>query len=725
MNWTNEPATESQLGRLKGLGYEPDHPLTQGEAQQILQDLEGPQSGGGGAATGTAAAAPQPPHEIIIRRRSIEAHGKEVEVFTMSMGSETMELVPLLNWGQLDIHKWRVRGKLPGTPPGLEITHESVRVAGETVSIKDPDGCAKLERVFNEWLALERGTLQEARKKAQAKPVAAARESAPQAEQPIRFEVEVDKRGQVHVKSVQGKEVIAAIGLNVAGFNSLFSQGLMRKPHKLQVGALHDWVEIDGEMYSFEKGRDDSGKLQNALNQHYLPLAALGMGKDVVISVNAASPTGFDIQFPTSLAGVRENRKRHLNEEALDLLQEPTKCGLLREGLVIKLAPPTLIFKRKTPDGGERYLDQGPADTVNYTSEEGETTFIDLSKPVNYLHLSAAELTAVFNHPAINRSGKTNMAANAGAPQPKPPPVESPAPVPVPPQQPVTIAVPPAVTPVTPPPPPVAPPPQPAHGLPFEIHAPDSAPQPVRPPPPPPKAQPKESEPKAQPTQEQVHAGMSPAAGPEQPKLAPNAWLKDVLGRAPIRHDWFACLVYGAIAEHLGNSEQGRFGLSACWSIALGETADIAEPEFKGIFLTEKGGFGFVNHGELVRFNKGVVFVGTQETGIEGIEVSLVAVGMDGNLRIVFIVNELSASKFGVPEPAFKQELGRLVASGALVMSVAEVLRSPEPLDIVWTVPAEQEDALNPQVVESMRPGFEIAPMEEEPLELTSDVEPH
>src|SRR5690348_8255706 len=53
-----------------------------------------------------------------------EENGKpgEMEVFTMTLGSETIKLLPLRNWGQLDLYKWRVRGQLPATPPGLEIT---------------------------------------------------------------------------------------------------------------------------------------------------------------------------------------------------------------------------------------------------------------------------------------------------------------------------------------------------------------------------------------------------------------------------------------------------------------------------------------------------------------------------------------------------------------------------------------------------------------------------
>ncbi len=99
----------------------------------------------------------------------------------------------------------------------------------------------------------------------------------------------------------------------------------------------------------------------------------------------------------------------------------PDRCGLLPKGLIVKLTRPTLIFKQKTPDGGERYLEQGADNLVTVTDDEGQVKFIDLSQPVNYLHLSAVELTAVFNHPAINRHRTfASLAARPGESQPKP-----------------------------------------------------------------------------------------------------------------------------------------------------------------------------------------------------------------------------------------------------------------------------------------------------------------
>ena len=104
---------------------------------------------------------PAGPQELITvgKTESLTESGEEAEVFTMTLGGETINLLPLRNWSQLDVYKWRARGKLPGTPAGLEITFDHVKVAGETVSIKDPEGTVKLQKLLNEWLALARGSL--------------------------------------------------------------------------------------------------------------------------------------------------------------------------------------------------------------------------------------------------------------------------------------------------------------------------------------------------------------------------------------------------------------------------------------------------------------------------------------------------------------------------------------------------------------------------------------
>jgi len=634
--------------------------------------------------------------------------GKEVEVFTMTLGTETIQLLPLRNWGQLDVYKWGVRGKLPGTPAGLEVSFDHVKLAGEIVSPSAPDGCAKLEKIFAEWLELEKATLAMTSKKVQFKaPAAAPSSTAKAAPQALRFHVEVDKREQVHIECLQGTEKVASIGLSPTGFTSLINQGLMRKPAHLKVGALHDWVELDGTLCSFERGRNDAAQLEKMLNEHYVPSSALGQGKSVVLFTNAASSTGFDIQFPITKGGVVENRRRHLGEEALELLQDSERCGLLQPKLQIKLTRPCLVFKEKTSDGGERYLQKSPEHTVTVTGDDGAKKFIDLSQPVNYMHLSAVELTAVFNHPAVNRH--TTVQA-----------IESPLPE--------STTAPPPATPVSShpnagagesqselsPQPPNSPALslQPTNATPIERRV-DS----VREAPKPSAVIPRsaaigadsnsESTVPLKPVEEKIAEPGQPASpAPEKrdQRPSPNTWLKALLEQEPIRPDWLTLLLYRRIAQKFGNSREGTFGDHPCWAIAMGPTKHITEPTFKGVFLTEKGGLGFLNEGYVARFNRGVAFLGAQESPIEGIGLNLLAVGLDASQRIVFIVNDNYRSKFDVPEKAIRQTQERLREHGAVVISTQEVLENEEPLEVLWTVPGEQPNPAEPQAFETMPP---------------------
>ena len=163
------------------------------------------------------------------------------------------------------------------------------------------------------------------------------------------------------------------------------------------------------------------------------------------------------------------------------------------------------------------------------------------------------------------------------------------------------------------------------------------------------------------------------------------------------------------MAEHFGNSSEGYFGPFPCWACSLGDVEDIADPAFRGVFLTHKGGLGYVNQGHVARFRNEIAFIGTLESTIEGIGVSLVAAGADAQQRVVFVVTEGYRAKFGLPEQTVTEELARLKNHGALVLSASEVLQSPDPLEVVWTVPAEQENPDDPQAFEHLRPGSAAA----------------
>jgi hypothetical protein len=642
MNWTTPPATESKAGA-------PHRPI-EGVSSSSAQ----PSSIGSIGTTPASSTEPELPPAIAIARvhitNEIDGRLTHAELFTMTLAGETIRLVPFKNWSQLDVHKWTMRGKLPGTPAGLEVGPDYVNLTGETVSIHEPEGCTKLEKLFADWLKLELGSIDLARK-ARPKPAAAAPDS-PAEPQPLHFHVEVDKRGQVHVHCLQGKNTAATIGLTVAGFESLYHQGLMRKPRALHVGALHDWVELDGVYYHFKSGKDDSAALERLLNEHYIPATTHGGAKRIVVSPNEVSPTGFDIQFQAMKGGVLETHRYHLNDESVTLLQDADHCGLLHKRIVIKLIPPQIVFKRKTPDGGEQYLQKGPEHMVRIVEEGEEQHTIDLSQPLNLLRISAAELTAIFNHPAINQyattenskphpPGSTGARTSAGA---------------------ATVAS------------------GPANGRSeFAVHSHVAT----------------------------TRDGHAPNVTPSPaPPSRPNVWLRPFLIKSPLRNDWFASLVYAKMAERFGNSTEGKFGPSTCWSISLSAIEDVADSAFKGIILTEKGSLGFLNNGHFARFCHGVAFVGTERATLEGIGVTLLGVGVDAEERVVFVVNDGFERKFGVPGQTLAHDLATLKKYGVVVLSVTEAVASSDPVETLWTVPAEQVDRSNPEVVESVRPAI-------------------
>ena len=475
----------------------------------------------------------------------------------------------------------------------------------------------------------------------------------------MHFHVELDLRGQVHVHCLEGKKSLATVGFTVAGFNSLQEQGLMRKPGALAIGALHDWVEIDGELCSFEKGRNEAARLEQLLNERYLPEANLGLRKSVVFFHNVASATGFDIQYPCRVEGTLASHRYHLSQESLDLLQDPDHCGLLHKEIMVKLMPPNLVFKRKTLDGGEQYLLRSPDNEVELTDVYGSGKTLPLSEPLNLMHLTPAELTAIFNHPVINRFAKAStVTTSASASEPRL---------------------------------------QPAATNPFS----QSESKTVR-------ATPAAMPPKHEFTQKIAPAGFpaTPAASrPEAPQGAlPNLWLKEILARPALRPDWFARLAYSKMATHFGNSSEGKFGPVTCWFVCLGEADHIEDSKFKGIFLSEKGSLGFFGEGQIARFSNRVAFIGTRQETHEGIQVNLVAVGLDAHERLVLIVSNDYRDKFGIPEVTLSEVMNRLKEQGAVILSIAETLASHEPLKVVWTVPAEQPDPNDPQVVESTEP---------------------
>jgi hypothetical protein len=119
------------------------------------------------------------------------------------------------------------------------------------------------------------------------------------------------------------------------------------------------------------------------------------------------------------------------------------------------------------------------------------------------------------------------------------------------------------------------------------------------------------------------------------------------------------------------------------------------------MFITEKGSLGFLNQGQMARFYNGIAFLGPRESALEGIQVKLVAVGLDVQERVVFVVSDNYRAQFGVQEVTVASVVNRLRECGAVIMSVRETVASTDPLEVVWTAPAEQSDPSSPEARES------------------------
>jgi hypothetical protein len=217
-----------------------------------------------------------------------------------------------------------------------------------------------------------------------------------------RLQVVTENPAQPRLRCVQGSKVLKEVALNPVGFNALIDQDLMRKPRSLKVGALHDWVELDGELFRLKNA---AAELEKVLNERYVAPQA-DAEQNVAVYPNPASPTGFDLQFPASPHGFPENRRRHLNDETVGILQDTENCPVLRKDILLTLAPPNIVFKTRGSDGIEIHLKPGPDTAVSAPDDNGSSQTIDLSQPVDLLHLSAHQLAAVFNHPAVNRRAK-------------------------------------------------------------------------------------------------------------------------------------------------------------------------------------------------------------------------------------------------------------------------------------------------------------------------------
>jgi hypothetical protein len=292
--------------------------------------------------------------------------------YTLSYGTETITLEPGKPWHKLDTFKWITRGLIE-EPQSLHVLKNgAVEINAERILLDDPDGLGKLEIEINKHhppsIAHHPPTVSSD---------TFASESASTGK--VRFKVKLDHLGHLMIECVRGIEHVET---GLRGLPGLVQGGFMLPPRALRVDPLQRAVEIDEVRYDCT----DAGarQLQDILNARYAPELQPEDRHPILVRENAASATGFDIEFVAIHAGGRIEVKGHLSQERLNLLQDHTRCDLLRHGVTLRLSPPYLLVRRRRPDGGEERMPE--------------------IQDVHYLRVTAADLQEVLNHKLVRRT---------------------------------------------------------------------------------------------------------------------------------------------------------------------------------------------------------------------------------------------------------------------------------------------------------------------------------
>jgi hypothetical protein len=295
--------------------------------------------------------------------------------YTLSYGTETVTLEPGKPWHKVDTFKWIMRGLIE-EPHSLHVLQSgAVEINAERINLDDPNGLTKLEFEINKHHPPSIAHHPPAVSSADF-----ASESASSGK--VQFKVKLDHLGHLMIESVRGAEHVQT---GLRGLQGLVQGGFMLPPQGIHIDPLQRAIEIDGSR--FECTEAGARQLQEILNTRYAPELQPDDRHLIQVKENAASATGFDIGFVAIHAGGRLEVKGHLSQERLTLLQDHTRCDLLRHGIILRLSPPYLLVRRRRPDGGEERI-----------------AGID---DVHYLRATAADLQQVLNHKLVRRSEAT------------------------------------------------------------------------------------------------------------------------------------------------------------------------------------------------------------------------------------------------------------------------------------------------------------------------------
>lgn len=176
--------------------------------------------------------------------------------------------------------------------------------------------------------------------------------------------------------------------IGVRGLNTLVHSGLMSAPREIHFDPLHRYVDIDGSRFPCDT--EGAQRLESVLNEQYAQEITEGPTA-IKVRENAGSRTGFDMQYVTERQGVQRELNVHLVPEEIDILQDPSRCDLIKPDVILRLNPPYLSVRRRLPDGHEIPIPELP--------------------DIEYRSATPASLQRMLNHPAVARRGADDPGA--------------------------------------------------------------------------------------------------------------------------------------------------------------------------------------------------------------------------------------------------------------------------------------------------------------------------
>lgn len=291
--------------------------------------------------------------------------------YALSYGDETVVLEPAKPWVKADTFKWVTRGLIEEPQSFQVFANGAVEINAERIPLDDPEGEIKLESQINKHHPPSIAH----------KPPVIPFKLADLEETDtgkVQFRVKLDHLGHMMIACTRGSERTET---GLRGLPSLAQSGFMIKPKSVHVDPLQRAVELDG--VRFECDATGAQQLEEVLNQRYAPTIRTDDTSQIVVRDNAASATGFDIDFVTIQAGARLPVKGHLTQDKLNILQDHQRCDLLHPGIILRLSPPNLLIRRRLPDGGEEPIPEVP--------------------DIHYMRVQAAQLQQILNHPLVRR----------------------------------------------------------------------------------------------------------------------------------------------------------------------------------------------------------------------------------------------------------------------------------------------------------------------------------